>query len=253
MLPSSELSKNQINRLGDRLRTGDVSESDLRLLDTYRRSFTAVYEDVVGLIRDQLRLEPTGRPATSTTSIIEKLRRERTKLSRMQDIAGCRLTVADTMTQDEVVTELKGVFERAKVVDRREHSSHGYRAVHIIVPYSGKLIEVQVRTSLQHLWAELSEKLSDIVNSAIKYGGGDEDAVRVLMVMSETIKAQEAKETWLLGSLLVNDPQGDSDEIYSEELKTRDIMSRRVEIERFLKAIGEVIPRLKGRKDDLSD
>lgn len=32
MLPPSELSKNQINRLGDRLRTADISELDLRLL-----------------------------------------------------------------------------------------------------------------------------------------------------------------------------------------------------------------------------
>ena len=88
MLPTSELSKNQINRLGDRLRTGDVGESDLRLLDNYRRSFTDAYEDVVVRIRDQLGLEPTGRPTKSKTSIIEKLRRERTRLSRMQDIAG---------------------------------------------------------------------------------------------------------------------------------------------------------------------
>jgi putative GTP pyrophosphokinase len=93
MLPPSELSKSQINRLGDRLRTHDLNEADLRLLDSYRRSFTEVYEDVVGRIRDQLSLEPTGRPAKSTTSIIEKLRREKTRLSRMQDIAGCRVIV----------------------------------------------------------------------------------------------------------------------------------------------------------------
>jgi len=156
------------------------------------------------------------------------------------------------MTQDEVVAKPNRLFDKLTLVDRREHPSHGYRVVHVIVDSAGRLVEIQVRTSLQHLWAELSEKLSDVVDSAIKYGG-DEDAVRVLMVMSETIKAQEAKESWLLGSLLVNDPQGDSDEIYSEELKTRDIMKQRIEIEQLLKAIGEVIPRLKGRKDDLSD
>src|SRR5437867_4164831 len=72
MLPSSTLSKNQIDRLGDRLRKGDISEEDLRLLDSYRRSFTNAYEDVVGKIRDQLALEPTGRPAKSTTSIVDK-------------------------------------------------------------------------------------------------------------------------------------------------------------------------------------
>lgn len=73
MLPSSNLSKNQIDRLGDRLRKGDISEHDLRLLDSYRLSFGNAYEYVVGQIRDQLKLEPTGRPAKSTKSIIEKL------------------------------------------------------------------------------------------------------------------------------------------------------------------------------------
>lgn len=57
-------------------------------------------------------------------------------------------------------------------MDRREDPSHGYRAVHVIAEISGKPVEIQVRTSLQHLWAELSEKLSDHRDPAIKYGGG---------------------------------------------------------------------------------
>jgi RelA/SpoT family protein len=121
---------------------------------------------------------------------------------------------------------------------------NGYRAVHVIIPSAGKLIEVQVRTSLQHLWAELSEKLSDIVDSAIKYGGGDEDAVKILMVMSNTIKAQEANES----RLLVDNPQGNLDEIHPEDLRA-DIANQRAEIAHILDAIGEIIPRLKGRKN----
>ena len=35
MLGSGELSKTQIDRLGDRLRKGDIHEDDLRLLDIY--------------------------------------------------------------------------------------------------------------------------------------------------------------------------------------------------------------------------
>ena len=41
---TTEMSKTQIDRLGDRLRKGDISEADLRLLDTYRRSFSEAYE-----------------------------------------------------------------------------------------------------------------------------------------------------------------------------------------------------------------
>ena len=103
----------------------------------YRRSFAESYEDVVGRIRDQLGLEPSGRPTKSTASVIEKLRREKTKLSRMQDIAGCRVIVKDLLTQDEVVEKLKSAFDKLKPVDRRERPSHGYRAVHVILENHG--------------------------------------------------------------------------------------------------------------------
>src|SRR2546422_4790511 len=86
---SNELSKTQVDRLGDRLRKGGISETDLRLLDSYRRSFAEAYECVVRRIRDQLKLEPTGRPAKSTTSIVDKLQRESVRLS--QNAGHCRL------------------------------------------------------------------------------------------------------------------------------------------------------------------
>ena len=77
----TELSKTQIDRLGDRLRTGSIEESDLKILDDYRRSFGQAYEEVVRIIRERLNLDLTGRPAKSTSSIIEKLHRESIRLS----------------------------------------------------------------------------------------------------------------------------------------------------------------------------
>lgn len=137
MLPSSNPSKTQIDHLGDRLRQGDVSEEDLRLLDNYRRSFSDAYEEVVGRIQDQIGLQPTGRPQKTRTSIIEKLRRQNTRLSQMQDIAGCRIVVIDLLTQDEAVERLKGLFGQLHIDDRRKQPSYGYRAVHVIVQEAG--------------------------------------------------------------------------------------------------------------------
>ena len=147
-----EVSKSQIDRLGDRLRAGNIDEEDLRLLDRYRLSFSEAYEFVVRKIRDDLRYEPTGRPAKSTTSISEKLRRETIRLTQIQDIAGCRIVTPDMLDQVLVVNELEYQFKGAIIVDRRENPSHGYRAVHVIVQHHGKLVEIQVRTALQHLW-----------------------------------------------------------------------------------------------------
>ncbi|HEV2707150.1 MAG TPA: hypothetical protein VGV59_14610, partial [Pyrinomonadaceae bacterium] len=152
------------------------------------------YEIVVGTIRKELALEATGRPAKSTTSICDKLRRESIRLTQIQDIAGCRLIVADIAHQDAVVQSLVGLFEDHTVIDRRERPSHGYSAVHVIVHCRGKMIEIQVRTALQHLWAELSEKLSDIEGSAIKYGGGDAGVRAFLKLAYHLVATVESAE-----------------------------------------------------------
>jgi putative GTP pyrophosphokinase len=167
------ITKTQIDRLGDRLREGESTADDLRMLDEYRLSFGEPFARVIKSISERLELEPTGRPAKTTQSIVEKLQRESIRLTQVQDIAGCRLVVGGAVDQDRVLASILEIFPDAHVTDRRTNPSHGYRAVHVVVEISDRTIEIQVRTDLQHLWAEFSEKLSDVVDSTIKYGGGD--------------------------------------------------------------------------------
>ncbi len=196
----SSPSKGQIDRLGERLREGPVSENDLRELDAYRESFTEAYDEVVTKVRSATGLEPTGRGKTQG-SIVQKLRREKLmQLSRMQDIAGCRLVVAGIPEQDHVVADLVLAFADATVMDRRHRPSHGYRAVHVIAKVIGRAIEIQVRTELQNLWAQLSEVMSDRWDPAIKYGGGDAGAQQLLVVTSGNIASLEEWEM-MLGKL----------------------------------------------------
>jgi ppGpp synthetase/RelA/SpoT-type nucleotidyltranferase len=187
-------SKTQTDQLGDRLRKGEVSDEDVGLLESYRSSFEEAYEEVVACIQNATQLEPTGRRAKSTSSIIEKLRRETIRLSQMQDIAGCRLVVRDVLVQDKVVDQISRKLAKAVVIDRRKQPSYGYRAVHIIATARNRPIEIQVRTELQHLWAQLSEKLSDARGSAIKYGGGDPETRRLLSTLSRTVEDVEDLE-----------------------------------------------------------
>lgn len=250
-----ETSKTQIDRLGDRLRKGNISDDDLRLLDVYRRSFSETYDVVVGTIRKELALEPTGRPAKSTTSISDKLRRESIRLTQIQDIAGCRLIVTDIANQELVVQSLKSLFEDITVVDRRTQPSHGYRAVHMIVNCLGKTIEIQVRTALQHLWAELSEKFSDVVNPAIKYGGGDEDIQKVLIESSSLVSNQESLEINLAAATA---------QLYSKDSVTEDekqqivnaqevVDKLRQDIFKHLRSAIERVEKLKGESNDFSN
>jgi len=120
----------------------------------------------------------------------------------MQDIAGCRLVVPNLVAQDQVVERLKSALPNAVVVDRRKEPSFGYRAVHIIATARNKLIEIQVRTELQHLWAQLSEKLSDVLDRALKYGGGDSNAQNMLCALSIVFASHEERESQPLPSRL---------------------------------------------------
>ncbi len=190
----ASISKSQIDRLGDRLKKQSLGEADLRALDEHRRSFRRAYESVLNTIKDQLQLEPTGRPAKSTPSIIDKLRREKIRLSQVQDMAGCRLVVADAVLQAQTLAALQRAFPDLKLVDRRLRPSHGYRAVHAIVVVDGISVEIQVRSLLQQLWAEFSERLSDMVDAALKYGGGPKTLRQGLYSISKDIAGLEKIE-----------------------------------------------------------
>ncbi len=93
------------------------------------------------------------------------------RLTQMQDIAGCRVVVSDIASQSRIIGVLERMFE-VTIIDRRARPSYGYRAVHVVAKSDGLPVEVQVRTDLQHVWAELSEKLADTFGIALKYGGG---------------------------------------------------------------------------------
>lgn len=99
------------------------------------------------------------------------------------------------MEQEQFIKSLRTLFPGASVIDRRNKPSYGYRAVHIIAEAVGKPVEIQVRTALQHLWAELSEKSSDVLDPTIKYGGGSDTWRSFLTAGSKAVAAHEKSET----------------------------------------------------------
>lgn len=115
---ANNLSKTRIDALGDRLRRGRPTQDDLVLLDEFRVSFGPAYDYVVEKLKE-MKLAPTGRPEKSTPSVMAKLMRETTRLSQMQDIAGCRILVDDLMQQDNIRDAVEAVFRGCIVFDRR--------------------------------------------------------------------------------------------------------------------------------------
>lgn len=128
-------------------------------------------------------------------AIVEKLNRQRIRLTQIQDIAGVRLTCADAPDQELLAGVLAFKFPDAEIDDRRDRPSHGYRAVHVIVSSQlDRVVEIQLRTQAQHRWAQVSEKLADLLGLDVKYGGGPRWAKEALESYSETVKTSEALE-----------------------------------------------------------
>lgn len=186
-----EFSKSKIDRIGDRLREEEISVDALRDLEAYRSQFSQAYAEVEHIVRDTLGHAITGRPSKSTVAIIEKLRRQKTRLSQIQDIAGCRTIVNNLIEQDSLTNALSVMLGDAIIDDKRSNPTNNYRAVHIIAKRHGKIIEVQIRTKAQHFWAELSEKLADTYGQDLKYGKGNEKVLQVLKELSVQIRKLE--------------------------------------------------------------
>lgn len=128
----------------------------------------------------ELGYAPTSRTKT-TQVLVEKLRREQTRIRAVHDIAGARI-VEDCSRdqQDEIAGRIVAAFnvagERAPIVkDRRTTPSYGYRAVHVIVHVDGLPLEIQIRTHLQDMWAQIVESLGDRWGRGIRYGEGPPD------------------------------------------------------------------------------
>ena len=173
------MSKGELNRLGDRLVASvSPSEADLGLL----ARALATYQNTLELVKADLRglgFSPSGRVKTTKT-MIEKLQRTPgMDLSRVQDLAGARITVRGFKEQDKCRDEVAEFYRNrghdCKVIDRRVDPRYGYRAVHL-VPRVGQIqVEIQIRTELQDSWAQIFERLADRWGRGIRYGKDPEN------------------------------------------------------------------------------
>ena len=173
------ITKGEFNRLGDRLIAHEnPSEADLAVLATA----LAAYQEVLGQVKVHLRdlgFAPTTRPKTTPT-ITDKLRRTHgMELSRIQDLAGARITVRNLTAQDEAKDKISEFYTaqgcRWREIDRRKDPRFGYRAMHLVVHFDGLPVEIQIRTELQDSWAQIFERLGDRWGRGIRYGQDPEN------------------------------------------------------------------------------
>jgi ppGpp synthetase/RelA/SpoT-type nucleotidyltranferase len=163
------ISGSQLKKLTRRLRDGTETPEDLHALADLRMHYRQVLE--------RAHVEVARLCSESSMTTMEKLHRQPDlrSLAQIRDLAGLRVVVHGTRAdQDDVVTRIAARLpdgdRPAKVIDRRVDPRAGYRAVHVEVRREGILLEVQVRTALQHQWAELFERTADRLGRGLRYG-----------------------------------------------------------------------------------
>ncbi|HEY5294818.1 MAG TPA: RelA/SpoT domain-containing protein [Gaiellaceae bacterium] len=201
----------QVRKAGDRIRRAAErgerpSDDDLYLLDVYRASHTPIHRIVqsrlgVAVARETINsaeIAIAGRPLKTHEAIIAKLVREKSRLNRIQDIAGARVVVTDIAAQELVLQATLDEFKAQGAAitkdTRAAPDALGYRGLHVVIEIDGRYAEIQIRTRLQGLWAQVVEKADERIGSDLKHGVGDPETLNWLRAFSDRLQRVEQGE-----------------------------------------------------------
>ena len=180
-----KLTKTKIDRAGIALSKGEFrSEEELLELegvfDEYRKShLQPLSETTIDLqnwlnayggsyyIAQRLKRKP---------QIVRKLNRLSVRLTQLQDIGGCRIIVEKNQDVEklrkfiEEKISAQSNFKLTRVTDYREkgRDDTGYRSLHLMLEKNGVKLELQIRSRIQHYWAESIERTSVIYGYHLK-------------------------------------------------------------------------------------
>lgn len=201
-------SRRTIDRAGSILRDwwlADEPELEAEVADAlhlvweFRRTFRVPLQKVTVGVRQFVQRESTAvlvsQRLKRIPTIIDKLTRlPNMKITRMQDIGGCRAILPGGRR------EIDGVVRRMQknqwtIVNVRDYISNpkdtGYRAMHVVVRRDDRPIEIQLRTPNQHGWAANVERVGSMLNVNLKDGVRPPDLVEFFRVLGDTLAFQD--------------------------------------------------------------
>lgn len=200
------------NKAGDRLRRMEVNltgldgydrQAELEVLAAWRSQFQ------IPLVSTDMTLRSAVGTVTGITlgrgivkqrfkrqeQIIAKLVRNQTRLSRMEDIGGCRAILPDLDCVREVADRIRSHATTVQVVVEDDYNDQprpgGYRALHLHCMRDGVPIEIQLRTQTQHTWAERVEQWDGSTGHDIKHERGPAEVIQAFRLMADAMADRE--------------------------------------------------------------
>jgi ppGpp synthetase/RelA/SpoT-type nucleotidyltranferase len=220
-IPDFRQSRKQLDKTGRRVRKArergeDPRAEDMKLVDAFR----AWHIPTVGSVQVELNRELhhfgpiVGRPLKTTESIIAKMCREKTALSRMQDIAGARITVPDLDAQQRAREATEALFpDIVKTIDRSiDPDRWGYRAIHVVVRVDDRLAEIQLRTVWQDRWAQIVERLDRGNRWDLKHGNGPAEWHEWLHVLADELLKADMGQPYIIPPIPLDQSPPETDE-----------------------------------------
>lgn len=200
-------SRTRVNLAGKKLRNSEMDFEDFMVFEEWRAAHRAVLNTFQASLRNRTRGKEivVAQRHKRRNTILNKLHRfPKMELSRMDDVAGCRLIFNNIEELNSFRTE----FHKARFKHKRKNDDDkynyiknpkrtGYRGVHDIYSYDvnsragedykGLLVEIQYRTLVQHSWATAVEVVGFITESQPKFQQGDRRYEECMSLASEIL------------------------------------------------------------------
>lgn len=200
-------SKSRVNRAGDAVREGRPSRDDLKVIDEWRAAHRPVLNTFQAILRNRLRSTnvTVAQRHKRRNTIFNKLQRiPGMQLSRMDDVAGCRIIFNNVKQLRNFRRRFHRAWFNHKLHNAPEKydyiekpKSTGYRGIHDVYEYDvnsdtgkalkGLYIEIQYRTMVQHAWATAVEVVGLITESQPKFEQGDARYTEAMAYASEIL------------------------------------------------------------------
>jgi len=201
-------SKSRVNKAGNNIRNELASEEDMGVFEAWRAAHRVVLNTFQAYFRMDIKRNSEYQMVMAQrhkrkNTIINKLDRlPKMLLSRMDDIAGCRLIFEDIESLEAYRSKLHKARFAHKLrndIDKYDYIANpkasGYRGIHDVYEYSvrsestrksnGLYVEIQYRTKVQHAWATASEVVGHVTKSQPKFQTGDKRYHEAMAYASE--------------------------------------------------------------------
>lgn len=213
--PRFQYSNKDVQRAGEAL-AGDLYWTD-ETAEHIRRVFSVAnnYRDSHALPMRKVRFELSGllqrerikgvtvARLKRMPSIRRKLRKIKSNLNQIQDLAGVRSIAPSMADVDRLIQSVRTntgheVFREYPYITQPKPD--GYRCHHMVLKFRGvdedeayndRRIEIQIRTRLQHAWATAVESVGLFRREDLKAGVGNADWLQLFRLMSLEFQLSE--------------------------------------------------------------